>query len=86
MNLLTAGLTLGTKDAGGPFPFESAQWLNCHAFITKLSNHRLLYKRLLVPLHHCKAQLSRRIPNKTQGILQEVTDVTLHKDFSTIMD
>ncbi|XP_066441060.1 telomerase reverse transcriptase isoform X3 [Eleutherodactylus coqui] len=80
------GLTLGTKDAGGPFPFESAQWLNCHAFITKLSNHRLLYKRLLVPLHHCKAQLSRRIPNKTQGILQEVTDVTLHKDFSTIMD
>ncbi|KAM3929821.1 telomerase reverse transcriptase [Leptodactylus fuscus] len=78
--------TLGTKGASGPFPFESAQWLNCHAFITKLSNHKSLYKPLLVPLHNCKNQLSRCLPRETFNLLQEVTDASLHKDFSTIMD
>ncbi|XP_069814636.1 telomerase reverse transcriptase isoform X2 [Dendropsophus ebraccatus] len=80
------GFTLGTKDASGPFPFESAQWLSCHAFITKLSNHKLLYKTLLVPLHYCKNQLFRSLPNDKIDLLKEVTDAFLHKDFLTIMD
>ncbi|XP_056376264.1 telomerase reverse transcriptase isoform X2 [Hyla sarda] len=83
---INKGFTLGTKDASGPFPFESAQWLSCHAFITKLSNHKLLYKTLLVPLHHCTKQLSKSLPNGTVDLLKEVTDASLHKDFSTIMD
>ncbi|XP_040288891.1 telomerase reverse transcriptase isoform X1 [Bufo bufo] len=78
--------TLGAKDASGPFPFESAQWLTCHAFITKLSIYNILYKTLLVPLHHCKKQLSRSLPYETISLLKEVTDTSLHKDFSTIMD
>ncbi|XP_073405966.1 telomerase reverse transcriptase isoform X2 [Dendrobates tinctorius] len=77
---------LGTKNASGPFPFESAQWLNCHAFLTKLSNHKSLYKTLLVHLCHCKRQLSRMLSKETIGILKEVTDASFHKDFSTIMD
>ncbi|KAM4028548.1 telomerase reverse transcriptase isoform 2-T2 [Anomaloglossus baeobatrachus] len=78
--------TLGTKNASGPFPFESAQWLNCHAFLTKLSNHKSLYKTLLVPLYNCKQQLSRRLSKQTVGLLKEVTDASFHKDFSTITD
>ncbi|XP_073534444.1 telomerase reverse transcriptase [Phyllobates terribilis] len=77
---------LGTKNASGPFPFESAQWLNSQAFLTKLSNHKSLYKILLVPLCHCKKQLSRMLPKETVGLLKEVTDASFHKDFSTIMD
>ncbi|XP_077125494.1 telomerase reverse transcriptase isoform X1 [Ranitomeya variabilis] len=77
---------LGTKNASGPFPFESAQWLNCHAFLTKLSNHKSLYKTLLFPLCHCKRQLSRMLSKETVGVLKEVTDASFHKDFSTIMD
>ncbi|XP_072009236.1 telomerase reverse transcriptase isoform X3 [Engystomops pustulosus] len=80
------GFILGSKDASGPFPFESAQWLNCHAFITKLSKHKLMYKTLLVPLHHCKRQLSKSLPTETLGLLKELTDISLHNDFSTILD
>ncbi|XP_063778754.1 telomerase reverse transcriptase isoform X2 [Pseudophryne corroboree] len=79
-------MILGTKDGSGPFPFEAAQWLSCHAFIAKLSNHKALYKTLLGPLHHCKIQLSRSLPEDTITLLKAVADASLHKDFSTIMD
>ncbi|CAN2389591.1 telomerase RNA reverse transcriptase activity [Pristimantis euphronides] len=79
-------VTLGANGACGPFPFESAQWLSCHAFITKLSTHKLLYKALLVPLYHCKNQLSRSLPKETICVLKEVTKACHHKEFSTIKD
>ncbi|XP_053571738.1 telomerase reverse transcriptase [Bombina bombina] len=80
------GVILGTKNAGGPFPFEAAQWLCYHAFITKLAKHKRLYKCLLGPIKKCKQHLCRGLPQDTRQLLNGVIDPSLHKDFSTIMD
>ncbi|XP_075442467.1 telomerase reverse transcriptase isoform X3 [Ascaphus truei] len=79
-------IPLGARDATCPFPFEAAQWLCCHAFITKLTNHKAVYKCLLGPLQTCKVQLYRRLSQDTFQLLKAVTDSSLLKDFSTIMD
>uniref|UniRef100_A0A8C9FI59 Telomerase reverse transcriptase n=1 Tax=Pavo cristatus TaxID=9049 RepID=A0A8C9FI59_PAVCR len=52
------GVSLGSKDASGMFPFEAAEWLCYHAFIVKLSNHKVIYKCLLKPLKVCKYSIT----------------------------
>ncbi|XP_072268091.1 telomerase reverse transcriptase isoform X4 [Pyxicephalus adspersus] len=80
------GITLGTKDATGTFPFESAQWLCYNAFITKLSKHKTLYKCLLGSLQYCKKQVTSKLPVETTSLLKAVSHPSLHHDFSTIKD
>ncbi|XP_077347971.1 telomerase reverse transcriptase isoform X1 [Lithobates pipiens] len=80
------GIALGTKNAPGLFAFESAQWLCYHAFITKLSKHKALYKCLLGSLQHCKIHVTTILPEETTSLLRAVTHPSLHRDFSTITD
>ncbi|NP_001079102.1 telomerase reverse transcriptase [Xenopus laevis] len=79
-------LTRGYKDVSCQFNFEAVQWLSYQAFLTKLHNHKVLYKCLIGPLQNCKMQLSRRLSQDTIELLKSVTDSSLHKDFSCIMD
>ncbi|XP_038626216.1 LOW QUALITY PROTEIN: telomerase reverse transcriptase [Tachyglossus aculeatus] len=81
-----AGVTLGAKEASGPFPSEAAQWLCYQAFLTKLANHKVVYKCLLGPLKRSKQQLLRRLPRPTMLMLEAATDPMLCQDFKTILD
>ncbi|KAM8967022.1 telomerase reverse transcriptase [Pelodytes ibericus] len=76
---------VGSKDTSYPFPFDAAQWLSCHAFTTKFSTHKAMYKCLLGPLRICKVQLTRRLSQETLQLLRTVTNGSLHEDFSTII-
>ncbi|XP_059801266.1 telomerase reverse transcriptase [Hypanus sabinus] len=80
------GVSLGSKGACGPFPFEASQWLCCCAFIVKLSSHKAVYKCLLGPLKTCKAKLQKILPHSTLQLLQNVTQPSLHQDFAAILD
>ncbi|XP_078056860.1 telomerase reverse transcriptase [Mustelus asterias] len=80
------GISLGSKDASGPFPYEAAHWLCCCAFTVKLSNHRAIYKCLLAPLRTCRAKLQRILPGSTVRLLQSITEPALHRDFTVILD
>ncbi|XP_051871692.1 telomerase reverse transcriptase [Pristis pectinata] len=80
------GISLGSKDASGPFPFEASQWLCCCAFTVKLSNHKAVYKCLLGPLKTCKAKLQKILPRSTVLLLQNITQPSLHQDFAAILD
>ncbi|XP_069766142.1 telomerase reverse transcriptase isoform X2 [Narcine bancroftii] len=80
------GISLGFKDASGPFPFEASQWLCCSAFTVKLSNHRALYMGLLGPLKTCRAKLQKILPRSTLLLLQNITQPLLHQDFAAILD
>uniref|UniRef100_UPI00398F37AC telomerase reverse transcriptase n=1 Tax=Pristiophorus japonicus TaxID=55135 RepID=UPI00398F37AC len=80
------GISLGSKDASGPFPYEAARWLCCRAFIVKLSNHKAVYKCLLGPLKTCRAKLQRILPRPTVLLLQSITESALHQDFAVILD
>uniref|UniRef100_A0A669P3Q5 Telomerase reverse transcriptase n=1 Tax=Phasianus colchicus TaxID=9054 RepID=A0A669P3Q5_PHACC len=55
------GISLGSKDASGMFPFEAAEWLCYHAFTVKLSNHKVIYKCLLKPLKVCKYSITSTV-------------------------
>ncbi|NP_001269394.1 telomerase reverse transcriptase [Ornithorhynchus anatinus] len=81
-----AGVTLGAREASGPFPSEAAQWLCYQAFLTKLANHKVVYKCLLGPLKRSKQQLLRRLPGPTMLMLEAATDPMLCQDFKTILD
>ncbi|XP_074841572.1 telomerase reverse transcriptase [Carettochelys insculpta] len=81
-----AGIALGAKGASGLFPSEAAEWLCYHAFISKLTNHKVVYKCLLMPLKICELQLSKKIPKTTMQLLKTVTEPALCKDFKAIMD
>ncbi|XP_018424735.1 PREDICTED: telomerase reverse transcriptase [Nanorana parkeri] len=80
------GFALKRKDAAVPFPFESAQWLCYHAFITKLSKHKALYKCLLGSLQYCKIQVTAKLREETTSLLRAVTHSSLHIDFTCIGD
>ncbi|XP_067911308.1 telomerase reverse transcriptase isoform X2 [Heterodontus francisci] len=80
------GISLGSKDASGPFPYEAAQWLCCRAFTVKLSNHKAVYKCLLGPLRTCRTKLQRVLQRSTVLQLQSVTEPALHQDFAVILD
>uniref|UniRef100_G3UNU2 Telomerase reverse transcriptase n=1 Tax=Meleagris gallopavo TaxID=9103 RepID=G3UNU2_MELGA len=80
------GVCLGCKDASGMFPFEAAEWLCYHAFIVKLSNHKVIYKCLLKPLKVYKMHLFGKIPRDTMVLLKTVTEPSLCQDFKTILD
>ncbi|XP_072139479.1 telomerase reverse transcriptase isoform X1 [Mobula birostris] len=80
------GISLGSKDASGPLPFEASQWLCCCAFIVKLSSHKAVYKCLLGPLKTCKAKLQKILPHSTVQLLQSITQPSLHRDFAAILD
>ncbi|XP_046767417.1 telomerase reverse transcriptase isoform X4 [Gallus gallus] len=80
------GVSLGSKDASGMFPFEAAEWLCYHAFIVKLSNHKVIYKCLLKPLKVYKMHLFGKIPRDTMELLKTVTEPSLCQDFKTILD
>lgn len=41
------GMSLGAKGAAGLFPSEATRWLCLHAFLLKLSRHRVTYRCLL---------------------------------------
>ncbi|XP_027575177.1 telomerase reverse transcriptase isoform X3 [Pipra filicauda] len=81
-----AGIPLGNKGASDMFPSEAAEWLCYHAFIVKLSNHKVIYKCLLNPLKICKMQLFRKISKDTMALLKTVTEPSLCQDFKTILD
>ncbi|XP_027746723.1 telomerase reverse transcriptase isoform X1 [Empidonax traillii] len=81
-----AGIALGNKGASGVFPYEAAEWLCYHAFIVKLSNHKVIYKCLLKPLKICKMQLFRKISKDTMALLEAVTEPSLCQDFKAILD
>ncbi|XP_064006118.1 telomerase reverse transcriptase [Pogoniulus pusillus] len=81
-----AGVALSNRDVSDMFPSEAAEWLCYHAFTVKLSNHTIIYKCLLKPLKICKRQLLRRIPKDTVALLKTVTEPSLCKDFTSIMD
>ncbi|CAM5111145.1 unnamed protein product [Natator depressus] len=80
------GIALGTKGASGLFPSEAAEWLCYHAFIIKLTNHKVVYKCLLRSLKICELQLFKKIPKATMQLLKTVTEPALCKDFKAIMD
>ncbi|XP_053874259.1 telomerase reverse transcriptase isoform X9 [Malaclemys terrapin pileata] len=80
------GIALGTKGASGLFPSEAAEWLCYHAFIIKLTNHKVVYKCLLRFLKICELQLFKKIPKATMQLLKTVTEPALCKDFKAIMD
>ncbi|OXB76831.1 UNVERIFIED_CONTAM: hypothetical protein H355_003848 [Colinus virginianus] len=80
------GVSLGSKDAFGIFPFEAAEWLCYHAFVVKLSNHKVIYKCLLKPLQVYKMHLIGKIPKDTVELLKTVTEPSLCQDFRTILD
>ncbi|XP_063154803.1 telomerase reverse transcriptase [Candoia aspera] len=69
-----------------PLTYKVVQWLSYHAFSTKLANHRVIYKCLLVPLKQCKIRLIRQIPEATMRLLSEVTKPSLYEDFEAILD
>ncbi|XP_025019954.1 telomerase reverse transcriptase [Python bivittatus] len=79
---------LKAKNAGSPIPlsYKAVQWLSYHAFSTKLENHRVIYKCLLVPLKQCKIRLIRQIPEATMQLLSEVIKPSLYEDFKAILD
>ncbi|XP_064515561.1 telomerase reverse transcriptase isoform X1 [Pseudopipra pipra] len=81
-----AGIALGNKGASDMFPSEAAEWLCYHAFIVKLSNHRVIYKCLLNPLKICNMQLCRKISKDTMALLKTVTEPSLCQDFKAILD
>uniref|UniRef100_A0A8C3LNU6 Telomerase reverse transcriptase n=1 Tax=Chrysolophus pictus TaxID=9089 RepID=A0A8C3LNU6_CHRPC len=81
-----SGISLGSKDASGMFPFEAAEWLCYHAFTVKLSNHKVIYKCLLKPLKVYKMHLFGKIPRDTMELLKTVTEPSLCQDFKTILD
>ncbi|XP_021243902.1 telomerase reverse transcriptase isoform X2 [Numida meleagris] len=80
------GVSLGSKDASGMFPFEAAEWLCYHAFIVKLSSHKVIYKCLLKPLKVYKMHLFGKISKDTMELLKTVTEPSLCQDFKTILD
>ncbi|KAM7175563.1 telomerase reverse transcriptase isoform 1-T1 [Macrochelys suwanniensis] len=80
------GIALGTKGASGLFPSEAAEWLCYHAFIIKLTNHKVVYKCLLRSLKICELRLFKKIPKATMQLLKTVTEPALCKDFKAIMD
>uniref|UniRef100_A0A8C3TCS5 Telomerase reverse transcriptase n=1 Tax=Chelydra serpentina TaxID=8475 RepID=A0A8C3TCS5_CHESE len=55
------GIALGTKGASGLFPSEAAEWLCYHAFIIKLTNHKVVYKCLLRSLKICKYRVTLKM-------------------------
>ncbi|XP_027535502.1 telomerase reverse transcriptase isoform X5 [Neopelma chrysocephalum] len=81
-----AGIALDNKGASDMFPSEAAEWLCYHAFIVKLSNHKVVYKCLLKPLKICKMQLFRKISKDTMALLKTVTEPSLCQDFKAILD
>ncbi|XP_032551118.1 telomerase reverse transcriptase isoform X3 [Chiroxiphia lanceolata] len=80
------GIALGNRGASDMFPSEAAEWLCYHAFIVKLSNHKVIYKCLLKPLKVCKMQLFRKISKDTMTLLKTVTEPSVCQDFKTILD
>uniref|UniRef100_A0A8C6FR92 Telomerase reverse transcriptase n=1 Tax=Moschus moschiferus TaxID=68415 RepID=A0A8C6FR92_MOSMO len=80
------GAALGARGVSGPFPSEAAQWLCLHAFLHKLSRHRVTYSRLLGALRTARARLHRRLPGPTQATLEAATDPALTADFKTVLD
>lgn len=80
------GISLGYKDASGPFPFEASQWLCFGAFAIKLSNHKSVYKCLLGPLKTYRAKVQKILPCSTVQMLQNITQPSLHRDFAAILD
>ncbi|XP_072854563.2 telomerase reverse transcriptase isoform X1 [Pogona vitticeps] len=66
--------------------YEVVQWLTYHAFVIKLTHHKVIYKCLLAPLKHCKKRLLRQIPETTVQFLKEVTEPSLYEDFKAILD
>ncbi|GCC38545.1 hypothetical protein chiPu_0017060 [Chiloscyllium punctatum] len=80
------GISLGFRDAAGPFPYEAAHWLCYQAFTVKLSNHKAVYKCLLRPLRSCRAKLQQILPPDTVQLLQSITHPALHQDFAAILD
>ncbi|XP_015980177.2 telomerase reverse transcriptase isoform X2 [Rousettus aegyptiacus] len=81
-----AGMSLGAKGAAGLFPSEATRWLCLHAFLLKLSRHRVTYRCLLGVLQAAQAQLGRQLPAATLAILQAAADPALTADFKTILD
>ncbi|XP_027626121.1 telomerase reverse transcriptase, partial [Tupaia chinensis] len=82
----SAGVTLGTRGAGGPFPFEAAEWLCVHAFLHKLARHPCTYSTLLGTLRAVQARLCLKLPAATMAALEAATDPALTTDFRTILD
>ncbi|XP_032905247.1 telomerase reverse transcriptase isoform X1 [Amblyraja radiata] len=80
------GISLGYKDASGPFPFEASQWLCFGAFAIKLSNHKSVYKCLLGPLKTYRAKVQKILPCSTVQMLQNITQPSLHREFAAILD
>ncbi|XP_006893229.1 PREDICTED: telomerase reverse transcriptase isoform X2 [Elephantulus edwardii] len=81
-----AGMSLGAPGALGPFPSEAACWLCHHAFLVKLTRHRVTYKCLLGPLKTAKIKLGRKIPKTTMALLEDAALPSLHGEFKTILD
>ncbi|XP_049717117.1 telomerase reverse transcriptase [Elephas maximus indicus] len=81
-----AGMSLGAPGAVGPFPSEAARWLCHHAFLLKLSRHRVTYKCLLGTLKTTKMQLGRKIPKATMALLEAAAAPSLCGEFKTILD
>ncbi|XP_058148628.1 telomerase reverse transcriptase [Dasypus novemcinctus] len=81
-----AGTSLGAKGASGPFPWEAARWLCCHAFLLKLSRHRVTYSCLLGALRTAKLRLCRKLPEATMALLEAAATPTLRRDFRSILD
>uniref|UniRef100_A0A7M4F6S9 Telomerase reverse transcriptase n=1 Tax=Crocodylus porosus TaxID=8502 RepID=A0A7M4F6S9_CROPO len=86
LKVKNSGSDLGAKGASGPFPSEAAEWLCYHAFIRKLSKHKIIYKCLLRPLQMCELKLFRKIAKTTMQLLKAVTKPSLCKDFKDILD
>ncbi|XP_037385278.1 telomerase reverse transcriptase [Talpa occidentalis] len=81
-----AGVSLGPEGASCPFPAKAVRWLCFHAFLRKLGQHRVTYRRLLGPLRTAKAQLCRQLSAAALASLEAAADPALTADFSTILD
>ncbi|XP_006872442.1 PREDICTED: telomerase reverse transcriptase isoform X2 [Chrysochloris asiatica] len=80
------GMLLGAPGALGPLPSEAARWLCHHAFLLKLSRHRVTYKCLLGTLKTTKMQLGRKIPKATLRLLEAATAPSLYEELKTVLD
>lgn len=78
------GLTLGGKAQTGIVQYEAVELLFCLSFLLVLSQHRQLYKNLLIHLHKRKRSLERRLGDLRLARVRQASNPRTPMDFLAI--
>ncbi|XP_039977098.1 telomerase reverse transcriptase [Xiphias gladius] len=84
IRLSNKGLILGNKARTGILQYEAVELLFCLSFLLVLSQHRPLYKDLLLHLHKRKRSLERRLGDLRLARVRQATNPRTPVDFLAI--